>query len=137
MDIRLQSSLYLRALRICIIGFAAIGVLASEQHRTVALLLLAIIFLHLVLNVCYKDSVRGLHIDIGQDKEEQTRDQKVIIELQNQRRIELSLKTFYCLWWVQILYLSSTRQSVVIVILPDTCSAPERLQLMQILNQRH
>lgn len=133
MDIRLQASKYLLIFRVTLVLLAMTAVLASEVHELFAVLLLAAACLQLLAFVCERDPVRNLYINDEQNPSEKDQQRKVILQLRSGRRIEMTLKHFYCLWWLQILYLNSSHHAEVLVILPDSSTADDRRRLRQAL----
>ncbi|MDO8909062.1 MAG: hypothetical protein Q7W55_11270 [Pseudohongiella sp.] len=133
MDIQLQPSFYLQALRICFFSMATLAILTSDIDWIYRLLLGIMVLLQMKSGATGRDSECGLQFLKDGNIEEQIGNQKVILELRSQRRIELTLTGFYCLWWIQILYLHSSHRTSIVVVLPDSCSAEERRRLRQLL----
>lgn len=137
MDIQLQASRYLLVLRIVFLSLAVVAVAASNLHDLLKALLAGAVILQLFGSLSENDAVAGLQSSEVPDCESRNPDQKIILKLRSSRRIEVTLKMYYCLWWVQILYLHSSQASYIVFVLPDNCTVEERRRLRQFLNQRH
>lgn len=138
MDIRLYRSTCLCVFRLCCLTVTVIAIAGSALPAEIKILLCLLTGVLSARLLSDKDPVCGMHLyrefqpaDSGQKST-----QKIILQLRSQRRIEFTLTTFYCLWWLQILYLSAGRRRAIVLVLPDSCSADERRRLRQLLYHR-
>lgn len=137
MDIHLQSSRLLLGFRLFVFALALCALLICELQPIWKTLLAAMLGLQLIHDMLLRDEVCRLQISTRDDIDtlDETESQ-ITVDLRSRRRLALTLSSCYCLWWIQILYLSAARRSAVVVILPDSCPAEKRRQLRQYLYRR-
>jgi hypothetical protein len=135
MDIRLQPSACLLMLRIFFWGVAMLATLTSNLDWFYQLLLCAVMLLKLKPGITDPDPACCLQLSTREVEEAQTGSKKLVLQFCSGRRIEFTLTAYYCLWWVQILYLASAHRTAIVIVLPDSCSDEERWQLRQHLGQ--
>lgn len=133
MEFRLKTSWYLLIFRVSLVGLVIFATLISALDLIVTLVFCSAACLQLTALTYDRHSVRAIGIPDASDTDPQSCQQKIIAELHGNRRIECTLERYYCVWWLQILYLSSTRYTTVVLVLPDSCAADDRRRLRQIL----
>lgn len=136
MEVRLQTSRYLMAIRRSLLFLILVAGLLSNVHPSLALLLVGVLYLQQTAFLRFQSPVTMLQIVYEQDPAEQNPRQKVIVESLDNRRIEFALTGYYCLWWLQIIYLSSSRGGITVIVMPDSCTADERRRLRQALTHQ-
>jgi hypothetical protein len=135
MDIRLQPSACLLTLRAFFLCMAMLATLTSNLDCFYQLLLCTVVLLNWKSGTADPDPACCLQLSERGINEAQTGSKKLVLEFCSGRRIEFTLTGYYCLWWVQILYLDSKHRTAIVIVLPDSCSDEERRQLRQHLGQ--